>query len=159
MSINGADSEKEKILCCVPRGCLMGPFLFLLFINDLPLLFADDTTFPNTNIATLFEDANIELDKAFEWLKANKCTRNVKKTKFMLFSDKNLQTDIKDLQIKIGGKILDQVGTNCKEQYFKLGSLLMTKSHGKNILTICAFNSIQDFLPPKNQINTVPQPV
>ena len=37
----------------------------------------------------------------------------------MLFSDKNLQIDTNNLQIKIGGKIVDQVGTNCKEQYFK----------------------------------------
>ena len=37
----------------------------------------------------------------------------------MLFSDKNLQIDTNNLQIKIGWKIVDQVGTNCKEQYFK----------------------------------------
>ena len=83
VSINGIESEKVKILCGVPQGSVLGPLLFLLFINDLPkatefftLLFADDTNFQisNTNVKTLFEDANFELNKANEWFKSNKLT-------------------------------------------------------------------------------------
>ena len=168
VSINGIESEKVKILCGVPQGSVLGPLLFLLFINDLPkatefftLLFADDTTFQisNTNVKTLFEDANFELNKANEWFKANKLTLNVKKTKFMLFSDKNLQTEISNLQIKIGGKNVDQVGTYCKEKYFKfVGHVLDDKlSWEGHIEHLCkklassnyAINSTKNFLPKK----------
>ena len=107
---------------------MLGPLLFLLFINDLPnatdfltLLFADDTTFQysGNNIATLFEKCNSELKKAATWFKANKLTLNVKKTKFMLFEGKKDKTNLEGLNLKIDDKIIDQVGSNCEEKYFK----------------------------------------
>ena len=99
VSINGAESSMQSIICGVPQGSVLGPLLFLLFINDLPnatefltLLFADDTTFQmsGTNLNLLFEQSNAELEKASIWFKANKLTLNVKKTKHMLFTEKNI---------------------------------------------------------------------
>ena len=99
VSLNGINSEREKVKCGVPQGSILGPILFLLFINDLPnatdfltLLFADDTTFQvsGQNLDHLIDHANSELEKSRVWFKANKLTLNVKKTKFMMFSDKNL---------------------------------------------------------------------
>ena len=126
VSINGIESDRTGITCGVPQGSVLGPILFLLYINDLPnsvsfftLLFADDTTFQlsDVNLDSLFERANCELKKASVWFKSNKLTLNVKKTKFMVFSDKNLQLTPNIL--KIGDQIVDQVGTNCKQKYFK----------------------------------------
>ena len=105
VSINGINSEKAKIECGVPQGSVLGPLLFLIFINDLPnatdfftLLFADDTTFQlsGPDIDFLFERANAELNKISEWFKANKLTLNVKKTKFMMFAGKNDKINLKN---------------------------------------------------------------
>jgi hypothetical protein len=98
--INGAESSMQKIICGVPQGSVIGPLLFLLFINDLPnanecltLLFADDTTFQlsGVNLDILYEKANFELDKASVWFKANKLTLNIKKKYNACYSQKKMQ--------------------------------------------------------------------
>ena len=169
VSINGVESDKLRITCGVPQGSVLGPFLFLIFINDLPnatdfltLLFADDTTFQlsNTDIDFLYEKTNSELEKASVWFKANKLTLNVKKTKFILFTEKNLNTE---LNIKIGGKFIDQVGSNCKEKYFKfvghvLDDKLSWQGHVDHISKKLAsanfaINSSKHFLPLKVRLS------
>ena len=166
VSIHGRDSERVKIKCGVPQGSVLGPILFLIFINDLPnatefltLLFADDTTFQVSghNLDQLFDLANLELQKSTVWFKANKLTLNVKKTKFMIFSDKNL--DIGANILKIGNQTIEQIGTNCKEKYFKfVGHVLDDKlswdGHIEHIAKKLAsanfgINSSKNFLPPQ----------
>ena len=72
------------------------------------------------NVDLVFEKANAQLEKASTWFKANKLTLNVKKTKFMLFCEKNTKVDLKNLHIKIGDKLVEQVGTNCMKNILNL---------------------------------------
>ena len=166
VNINGVDSDIMKIVCGVPQGSVLGPLLFLLYINDLPnatefltLLFADDTTFQfsGDNLDLLFEKSNFELEKASIWFKANKLTLNVKKTKFMLFCDKKSQINLQYLNLKIGDKIIEQVGTNCKDKYFKFVEHVLDDKFtwAGHVEHICkklasanfAINSTQNFPP------------
>lgn len=97
VKVNGVKSSLRHIIFGVPQGSILGPLLFLIFINDLPdatnlfvKLFADDTFLcaQNTNFTLLENEVNTELDKVADWLSANKLTLNVKKSKYMILSRK-----------------------------------------------------------------------
>ena len=81
--------------CSVPQGSILGPLLFILHISDLNdyltesrigLYAGDNTLYYSSNSPVeLMLTLKIELAMVYEWLKANKLTLNVKKTKYIIF--------------------------------------------------------------------------
>ena len=95
---NSVLSSKQTILCGVPQGSVLGPLLFLLYINDIHrsskilsfILFADDTNIfcSNNNIHALVNTVNEELKNVSDWLKASKLSLIIKKTQLLIFKAK-----------------------------------------------------------------------
>ncbi len=128
VDFNGALSNTIKTNCGVPQGSNLGPLLFLIYINDISncsnvlklRLFADDTNafLEDSNILTLTTIVNVELEKLTNWIKANKLSLNIKKSKFMIFSSIKKQLHYIP-NINLDGSLLEQ------SEFFKyLGVLL-----------------------------------
>ena len=98
--IRNSFSSGRLIKCSVPQGSILGPLLFLLYINDLPhclsktkpRLFADDTNLTaSANSMTNLEAAvNSDLENLRKWLITNKLSLNVAKTEFILIGSKSM---------------------------------------------------------------------
>jgi len=108
--INGNLSTFKSILISVMQGSVLGPLLFLCFINDMykaskltSLLFADDTAClaSHENITDLFEFCNAELKKLTYWFAANKISVNVKKCKYIIFHNKGKKINTENLKISL----------------------------------------------------------
>lgn len=116
--IHGHSSEPKFITHGVPQGSTLGPFFFLLYINDLPnssslfkfTLYADDSTLsvaiPKSNLSNLVELVNSELKQVSSWIKSNKIAINYDKTKYIIFSYRKFTSD---LPILFDGTEIEQV--------------------------------------------------
>jgi len=95
VSLNGYDSALLEIVLGVPQGSILGPLLFLIYINDLPectllkiLLFADDTTIlaAGDNLEELYNTVNREFYKIACYFRRNLLSLHPKKTQYIVFS-------------------------------------------------------------------------
>ena len=94
VSIDDCISESKLISCGAPQGSILGPLLFLFYINDILrssdllkfIIFADNTNLFMSNIdfKTLISNLNDELSKVSRWLKVNKLSLNITKTNFII---------------------------------------------------------------------------
>ena len=131
VKIGNTFSDEKQITCGAPQGSILGPILFLLYINDIKnsakqinfFLFADDTStfLMHKHIEELEKIYNKELKNVKNWLDANKLSLNISKSNMILFKKNRTKTS-KILSVKIMGEEIKE-----KEYTKYLGILIDNK--------------------------------
>ena len=114
-------SQPKIISCGVPQGSILGPTLFLIYINDLcnvlttltPILYADDTSLfvESRDLNSLTSSINIDLKNLFNWCLHNKLTINLKKTAYIILKNPQNKYQFANNSIFIDKTAIDQVFT------------------------------------------------
>lgn len=158
-------SSKAKIEYGVPQGSILGPILFLIYINDIKnstclnlLSYADDTSIyaSDKDLPRLFTHINTELDKLNHWFRANKLSLNTNKSNYIIFSPSN-KPKFDQYTIKIDNHEIDRIGNNQAVDSFKflgiyLDENITWKQHisaisSKISMSIYAMNRAKNILP------------
>ena len=123
--MNNNFSDASDVIYGVPQGSIIGPLLFLIFINDLPLyiqststsvdLYADDTYFYCSNHDKLELERNLQasLDCLKRWCHENGIVLNTDKTKVMLITSRQKRTVLNDAVLNLQYSDIDISMTTC----------------------------------------------
>ncbi|CAB3983987.1 Hypothetical predicted protein [Paramuricea clavata] len=158
--VNGELSTLKYLKYGVPQGSILGPLLFLIYINDLPnclqhstaRMFADDTniTVSGKSIKEAEVAVNVDLNNIREWLLSNRLSLNLVKTEYLLIGSRhNINTLEEQPRVFIGDEPIKGVQVT-KTLGVKIGQFLTWDSHidqiSKKISSgISAMKKIKDF--------------
>ena len=116
--VNGVESDFLQVNSGVPQGSILGPVLFLVYINDFVnatnyfsiRLFADDTslTLAGKDLYLLLQRINSELPAIYKWLCSNRLTLNLSKTKYLVFQPRKKVSSNLHPPLKIADQCLEQ---------------------------------------------------
>jgi len=143
--LENTHSNSRQISCGVPQGSILGPLLFLIYINELnmitdsveTIMFADDTNLfiSGKDLSVLESNLNTLLNKVSEWLRYNLLSLNLAKTVCIVFAKKKLRP----LQLLIAGTPIEQV-LETKFLGVIISANLTWKSHIDTVCTKMAKN-------------------
>ena len=143
MKVNGKISNSKPIEVGVPQGSILGPLLFLIYINDFSkylmsgkaIMFADDTNlfFNSSSYAALYEVTNTQLKHVEAWLSANKLTLNTDKTLYVGLRTPNSLPPPAALSIQLKNKLPKRVNS-CKFLSLTINDHLSWKPHRQWLL-------------------------
>ena len=147
---NNILSKQEKVVCGVPQGSILGPLLFLLYVNDVVKcvknckikLYADDTVIyiANHNFELAQQLLQEDLDCYLTWCQQNKLSVNITKTKLMIFAASRRKLNSLDVNLELNEEKL-QVVPSYKYLGVILDPLLNYNLHLKYIAKTVAYKT------------------
>lgn len=150
--VNGSNSTPMNVTCGVPQGSILGPLLFIIYVNDMAgsvncdlFLYADDSAIivNGKDVYEIESKLSAELEKLSYWLDENKLSLHFGKTKSILFASRKRLSNVSEMNIKCNNV---DISSTSKVKY--LGAVLDQDMSGVSMGTnaVKKINSVLKFL-------------